>query len=76
MQQVAVLDIKFVVNTPSTKITTNNANGFGAIPQRLSTIRFAIILPAPVLPLHNQRAIEPANSRIVFISIDLTAAFR
>ena len=65
--------MKFVMNTPSTKITTSTTIGDGLAP-RLFTIRSAITEPVPVLTIASPRAIEPAKSMIVFISIDLTAA--
>ena len=71
--QVAVLDIKFVINTPRTNNTTNTTIGDGLAP-RLFTIISAITLPVPVLTIASPRAMEPAKSIIVFISIDFTAA--
>ena len=68
------MDIKFVINTDRKKSTANNANGLGVSP-KASTIRFAIYAPAPDFTIAVPRAKEPTNSRIVFISIDLTASF-
>ena len=65
--------MKFVMNTPSTKITTNTTIGDGLAP-RLLTIKSATTAPVPVLTMASPRAIEPAKSMIVFISMDLTAA--